>query len=116
MQVLQKQEMDILTSDCDCTYFSTTVFQQDVDILLVFKMMVKVHNVFMVQDSVQLNFSVNLTERKKHTHKTVTIAILTQFGDICYQLSPERTDTEAELTFSRWWGLETRAWGMILAA
>lgn len=46
------------------TYFSTAVFQQDVDVLLVLKMVIKVHYMSMVQSSVQLNFSVNLARGK----------------------------------------------------
>lgn len=49
------------------TYFSTAVFQQDVDVLLVLKVVIKVHNVFMVQYSVQLNFSVNLAGGRDKT-------------------------------------------------
>lgn len=54
------------------TYFSATVFQQDVDVLLVLKMVIKVHYVFMVQYSVQLNFSVNLAGGKDKKVTTVT--------------------------------------------
>lgn len=42
------------------TYFSTAVFQQDIDVVFVLEMVIKVHNVFMVQNSMELNFSVNL--------------------------------------------------------
>lgn len=70
------------------TYFSAAVFQQDVDVLLVLKMVIKVHYVFMVQYSVQLNFSVNLAgggERQKVTTVTggnflMTVVQLYQCG------------------------------------
>lgn len=42
------------------TYFAAAVFQQDVDVFLVLEMVIKVHNVFMMQYSVQLDLSVNL--------------------------------------------------------
>lgn len=44
------------------TYFAAAVFQQDVDVFLVLEMVVKVHDVFMMQYSVQLDLSVNLAE------------------------------------------------------
>ena len=47
------------------TYLSTAVFQQDVDVVLVFEMVIKVHYVFMVQCSVQLDLSVNLVRGGK---------------------------------------------------
>lgn len=47
------------------TYFSTAVFQQDVDVLLVLEMVIEVHYVFVVQCSVQLNFSVDLSEGRQ---------------------------------------------------
>lgn len=57
------------------TYFSTAVFQQDIDVLLVLKVVVKVHYMLMVQYSVQLDFSVNLEgvgmrRRQKRTKKS----------------------------------------------
>lgn len=69
MQVLSKFETQQCkgierTSWTNGTYFSAAVFQQDVDVLLVFKMVIKVHNVFMVENSVQLNLSVNLPGRE----------------------------------------------------
>lgn len=57
MQVLSKCEARLLQeqitmvwvfSMCQLTYFSTAVFQQDVDVLIVLEMMIKVHNVFVV--------------------------------------------------------------------
>lgn len=48
------------------THFAAAVFQQDVDVFLVLEMVIKVHNVFMVQYSVQLDLSVNLQRQKSH--------------------------------------------------
>lgn len=80
MQVLSKFETQqwqrssdwTLEYGTNSTYFSTAVLQQNVDVLFVLKMVIEVHNVFMVQHSVQLNFSVNLTGAR---NKTVTIVI-----------------------------------------
>lgn len=58
------------------THLSAAVLQQDVDVLLVLEMVVKVHDVFVVQRSVQLDFSVNLAENnnnnKQRINKRVT--------------------------------------------
>lgn len=56
------------------THFSAAVLQQDVDVLLVLEMVIKVHDVFVVQRSVQLDFSVNLAENnnKQRINKRVT--------------------------------------------
>lgn len=47
------------------TYFAAAVFQQDVDVVLVLEMVIKVHNVFMMQYFVQLYLSVNLAGTKE---------------------------------------------------
>lgn len=44
------------------THFSAAILQQDVDVLLVLEVVIKVHDVLVVQRSVQLDFSVNLAE------------------------------------------------------
>lgn len=61
------------------THFSTAIFQEDVDVFLVLEMVIKVHNVFMVQRSVQLNFSVNLVEGKKKVSRLKVKTILRHF-------------------------------------
>lgn len=73
------------------TYFSTAVFQQDVDVLLVFKMVIKVHNVLMVQYSMQLDFSVDLAGKET----TVTIVTEGKCCDICCPVIRVRTGTGA---------------------
>lgn len=50
------------------TYFAAAVFQQDVDVVLVLEMVIKVHNVFMMQYFVQLYLSVNLAGTKEKYH------------------------------------------------
>lgn len=67
MQVLFKFKARSVVTECCSpsqtgTHFSTAVFQQDVDVLLVLEMVIKVHDVFVVQRSVQLDFSVDLRE------------------------------------------------------
>lgn len=68
MQVLFKFEARSLMSGAHnpkrTTYFSTAIFQQNVDVLLVLKMVIKVHDVLVVQCFVKLDFSVNLAEGK----------------------------------------------------
>lgn len=44
-------------------YPSAAVFQENVNIFFVFKVVVKLHYVLMMQDSVKLNFFVNLRKR-----------------------------------------------------
>lgn len=50
------------------TYFAAAVFQQDVDVFLVLEMVIKVHNVFVMQYSVQLDLSVNLAGTNAKCH------------------------------------------------
>lgn len=50
------------------TYFSAAVFQQYIDVLLVLEVVIKVHNMFMMQYSVEVNFSVNLAGEKQRDH------------------------------------------------
>lgn len=50
------------------TYFAAAEFQQDVDVLLVLEMVIKVHNVFVMQYSVQLDLSVNLAGTNTKCH------------------------------------------------
>lgn len=92
-------------------YFSAAVLQQDVDVLLVLEMVIKVHDVFVVQRSVQLDFSVDLTGSKWETLESgLWMPVEFQTQMFC------RCASARALTFSRWCGLETRACGMILAA
>jgi len=74
------------------TYFPTAVFQQDVDVLLVFKMVIEVHNVLVVQCSVQFNLSVNLAEKRSNM---VTIVTKRQ---ICDNLRFNRSSARAQAT------------------
>lgn len=71
-------------------------------------MMIKVHDVFVVQRSVQLDFSVNLAKGDK------TRPIIND------KKKPQKTHKLPlwlrAFTFSRWCALETRECGMILAA
>lgn len=61
----------VLTQDATSgTHFSTTVLQQDVDVLLVLKVVIKMHDVFVVQDSVQLDFSVDLHANQNTINST----------------------------------------------
>ena len=50
------------------THFSTAVFQQNVYVLLVFEMLIKVHYVFMMKNLVQLDLSVDLVRKIKHRY------------------------------------------------
>lgn len=45
----QTKESSGWTGVTSCTHFSTAVLQQDVDVLLVLEMVIKVHNVSVVQ-------------------------------------------------------------------
>lgn len=73
-------------------------------------MVIKVHDVFVVQRSVQLDFSVNLAEGE---NKIDQQRIKSKKED----KTPTNCDFRLRaFTFSRWCGLETRACGMILAA
>lgn len=45
-------------------YPSTAVFQENVNVFFVFKVVVKLHYVLMMQDSVKLDFFVNLRKEK----------------------------------------------------
>lgn len=105
MQVLPKLEAQAVTKlkkkkSCWRTYFSTAVLQQDVDVLLVLEVVIEVHNVFMVQYSVQLNLSVNLAggrDNKKIGHK---LYLKAGFGREDGQSGAQRRG--CALTFSRW--------------
>lgn len=46
------------------THPSTAVLQEDVNVFFVFKVVVKLHYMLMVQDSVKLNFFVDLRKKK----------------------------------------------------
>lgn len=47
------------------TYPSTAVFQENVNIFFVFKVVVKLHYVLMMENSVKLYFFVNLKEKAR---------------------------------------------------
>lgn len=46
-------------------YPSAAVFQENVNIFFVFKVVIKLHHVLVMQDSVKLNFFVNLRKEKE---------------------------------------------------
>lgn len=77
------------------THFSAAVLQQNIDVLFVLKMVIKVHNVLVMKGSMQLDFSVNLTGEKRYNVSEWHVEI---FGvQMCQMLAGC-----ALLTFSRW--------------
>lgn len=77
------------------THFAAAVFQQDVDVFLVLEMVIKVHNVFMVQYSVQLDLSVNLAGTKTEEPQLLLGVISSEWW-----ISDDHGC--CALTFSRW--------------
>lgn len=90
LHVLRSSEA--ILSDWD-THFAAAVFQQDVDVFLVLEMVIKVHNVFMMQYSVQLDLSVNLAGTKT---KGAQLSVDT------FLVSGGSDHGCCALTFSRW--------------
>lgn len=52
------------------THSSTAVFQQNVDVVFVFKVMIEVDDVFMMECFVEFDFFVNLKGSREHQMKT----------------------------------------------
>lgn len=107
------------------TYPSTTIFQKNVNVFFVLEVVVKLHDVLVMKNSVKLYFLVNL----KGKARSVLLASFTSAKPAAYTCRrhvPNREGPSLHTkkifystvihTFSLWWGLATLLWGIIFAA
>lgn len=99
------------TATGKASHLSATEFKEDINVVLIFKMMRKLNNMFVLEGFVQLNFICYLKEN--HKMAEVSIKIDKQF---IISMKADMIINRSLITLSLWCGLDTLLCGITFTA